>query len=139
VDFVRLQQEAAHYLEDHAANQRIASWWPFTDAILTPELGYVQHPLHPVRIDGFDSASIAKLNPKDFDVLVVYLHDWSAEGRLLDVGPIRYLVRTLNGYRPQVSSEEIRAVLGFVPVVRWTGGGQFIEIYVPGETVQRRP
>jgi len=139
VDFVRLQREAAQYLEEHAPNQRIASLWPFTDAILTPELGYVKRPLHPVRIEGFDSASIAKLNPRDFDVLVVYLHDWSAEGRLLDLGPIRYLVRTLNGYRPQVTSQEIRQTLGFVPVVRWTGGGQFIEIYVPGETVRLRP
>ena len=48
MDFVHLQQEAAHYLDDHAANQRIASVWPFTDAILKPALGYVQRPLNPV-------------------------------------------------------------------------------------------
>ncbi|MGH9594880.1 MAG: ArnT family glycosyltransferase [Bryobacteraceae bacterium] len=139
VDFVRLQQDAAHYLEEHAADKRIASVWPFTDAILRPEMGYVQRPLHSIRIEGFDSASIAKLNPNDFDVLVVYMHDWSAEGRLLDVGPIRYLVRTLNGYRPQASSDEIRAKLGFVPVARWTSGGQFIEIYVRAENVRPQP
>ena len=28
VDFVRLQQQAAEYLEDHAADQRIATAWP---------------------------------------------------------------------------------------------------------------
>jgi hypothetical protein len=133
VDFVRLQQEAAHYLEDHAANQRIASVWPFTDAILRPELGYVSHPLHPVKIEAFDPVSIDKLNRNDFDVLVVYLHDWPAAGHLLDVPVVRDLVRILNGFRAQADSAEIRTKLGFVPVVRWTGGGQWIEIYVRGD------
>ncbi len=139
VDFVHLQEDAAHYLEEHAADKRIASYWPFTDAVLTPELGYVQHPLHSVRMEGFDSASIAKLNPNDFDILVVYLHDWSAAGHMLDVAPIRFLVGRLNGYRHQATSEEIRAELGVVPLVRWTSGGQFIEIYVHAETSRPQP
>ena len=46
VDFVRLQQEAAEYLEDHMADQRIATAWPFSDAVIHPEFGYVQRPLN---------------------------------------------------------------------------------------------
>jgi len=29
------------------------------------------------------------------------------------------------------TAEEIRATLGFVPVLRWDRGGQWIEIYLP--------
>jgi hypothetical protein len=34
---------------------------------------------------------------------------------------------------PNVSAtqEEVRATLGFVPVLRWSRGGQWIEIYLP--------
>ena len=46
VDFVRLQQAAAKYLEDHAADQRIATAWPFSDAISHPDFGYVHRPLN---------------------------------------------------------------------------------------------
>jgi hypothetical protein len=31
---------------------------------------------------------------------------------------------------PYVTSDDVRAALGFVPVVRWTRGGQWIEIYL---------
>ena len=42
----------------------------------------------------------------------------------------RYL-RQNWGFHPQATSEEIRAGLGFRPVVKLTRRGQWIEIYVP--------
>jgi len=44
--FVRLQQGAAEYLEDHMADQRIATAWPFSEAVINPEFGYVRRPLN---------------------------------------------------------------------------------------------
>jgi hypothetical protein len=34
------------------------------------------------------------------------------------------------------TSDEIRATLGFAPAVRWTRGGQWIEIYTPAKPSQ---
>ena len=132
VDFVRLQQEAAGYLEGNAAGQRIATAWPFSEALVNPEFGYVHRPLNlTVRTGGVRLANLAQLNPKDFDVLVLYSAEWSVKGRLLDIAPVRSLVTAFLDPNINATSDEIRATLGFVPALRWTRGGQWIEIYVP--------
>jgi 4-amino-4-deoxy-L-arabinose transferase-like glycosyltransferase len=131
VDFVRLQQDAAQYLEDHGANQRIATSWPFSEALVTPEFGYVRHPLNlTVRTGGMRSRNLAKLNEQDFDVLVLYSLEWPVNRRLLDIHPIQWMVLSFLDSDPYVTSDDVRAALGFVPVVRWTRGGQWIEIYL---------
>jgi len=132
VDFVRLQQTAAEYLEDHAAGQRIASAWPFTDAVTRAEFGYVRTPLNlTVVTGGVREAHLAKLNPKDFDLLVLYSAEWTVRGRLLDIPPIRSLVRPFVDPNVTATPDEIRTTLGFVPALRWDRGGQWIEIYTP--------
>jgi hypothetical protein len=136
VDFVRLEQQAAEYLEDHMADQRIATAWPFCDALVRPEFGYVHRPLNlTVRAGGVRLADLTQLNPKDFDVLVLYSTEWSVKGRLLDVEPVRWVLRAFLDPNVSATNEEVRATLGFVPVLRWTRGGQWIEIYLP----ERRP
>ena len=132
VDFVRLQQAAATYLEDHAADQRIATAWPLSDALLHPEFGYVRRPLNlTVVTGGVRLANLAKLNPRDFDVLVLYSAEWSVKGRVLDIHPIRSLVHAFLDPNVNATTEEIRATVGFVPALRWTRGGQWIEVYLP--------
>jgi 4-amino-4-deoxy-L-arabinose transferase-like glycosyltransferase len=132
VDFVRLQQEAAEYLEDHAGGERIASAWPFSEAIVNPEFGYVHRPLNlTVRTGGVRLANVAQLNPKDFDVLVLFSAEWSGKGRLLDIRPVRSLVHAFLDPNINATTDEIRATLGFAPALRWTRGGQWIEIYLP--------
>ncbi|HEV8412534.1 MAG TPA: hypothetical protein VGQ49_02990 [Bryobacteraceae bacterium] len=132
VDFVRLQQTAAEYLEDHMADERIATAWPLSDALIHPEFGYVRRPLNlTVVTGGVRLANLARLNPKDFDVLVMYSAEWSGKGRILDIHPIRSLVHAFLDPNINATADEIRATLGFVPVLRWTRGGQWIEIYLP--------
>jgi hypothetical protein len=137
VDFVRLQQQAADYLENYGAGQRIASAWPFSDAVINPDFGYVRRPLNlTVRTSGMRMNNLATLNPKDFDVLVLYSTEWSVKGRLLDFEPVRSVVHAFLDPNVNATPEEIRAALGFVPVLRWTRGGQWIEIYVPARSLR---
>jgi 4-amino-4-deoxy-L-arabinose transferase-like glycosyltransferase len=131
VDFVRLQEEAASFLEANAPAQRIASVWPFTVAIQNPELGYVEHPLSWVEAPGLHLADLAALDRRKYDVLVVYRRFPAVEGTWLDIAPLRRFLSP--NYHPQATEEEIRAGLGFVPLKRWTRRDQWIEIYVPGE------
>ena len=53
------------------------------------------------------------------------------KGRLLDIEPVRSMVRAFLDPNINATTEEVRATLGFVPVLRWTRGGQWIEIYLP--------
>jgi 4-amino-4-deoxy-L-arabinose transferase-like glycosyltransferase len=131
VDFVRLQQDAAQYLEDHEGNKRIATAWPFSEALVTPEFGYVRRPLNRTVHTGVRQADLAQLNPKDFDVLVLYSRVWPVDPRLLAIHPVRSLLETFLDLDFNATSDEVRSKLGFVPVVRWTRGGQWIEIYLP--------
>jgi len=132
VDFVRLQQAASEYLEDHAAGQRIATAWPLSDALIHPEFGYVRAPLPFVmRTGGVRQVNMAALNSQDFDVLVLYSAEWSVKGRLLDIAPIRSVVHVFLDPNVTATPDEIHATLGFVPTLRWDRGGQWIEIYMP--------
>jgi 4-amino-4-deoxy-L-arabinose transferase-like glycosyltransferase len=130
-DFIDLQQQAAVYLEEHAPGKRIASVWPFTDAIERPEFGYVRRPLLVERAEDFGLANLADIDRRKMDVLVVFSQVWGFGGGVMDYEFVQNYLRRYWGYRPQATAEEIRAGIGFVPVLRWTRGGQWIEIYLP--------
>jgi hypothetical protein len=130
-DFVALQQEAAMYLEEHAPGKRIASVWPFTDVVERPEFGYVRRSLPVEKAEDFGLENLAHLDRRKMDVLVVFSEVWGFGGGVMDYEFVRNYLRRYWGYRPQATAEQIRAGLGFVPVLRWTRRGQWIEIYLP--------
>jgi len=129
-DFVELQQEAANYLENHAAGARVASAWPFTDALSRPELGYVHRPMSVERAADFRLTSLAGLDRSNVDVLVVFCRTWGIDGGVLDITWLRDFLERYWGDQRQATPEQIHAGWGFVPVLRWTLRGQWIEIYV---------
>ncbi len=131
VDFVRLQQDAAAFLELNAPNQRIASVWPFYVAIQNPEFGYVDRPLIGVEAPGLRVEELARLDRRTCDVLVVFRRLPPIEGTFLDIAPLRGFLGP--HYHPQATEDEIRAKLGFVPLMRWTRRNQWIEVYIPGD------
>jgi 4-amino-4-deoxy-L-arabinose transferase-like glycosyltransferase len=133
VNFVRLQEEAASYLEAFAPNRRIASAWPFTDAITHPEFGYVQRPLKSVQVPGLSLTSLASTDRASYDILVMFTRDWPVEGNFLDIGPVRTILRRYFNYAAPATQEELQAGLGLVRVVGWERAGLSIAIYVRGE------
>lgn len=133
VNFVRLQQEAADYLEAYAPNRRIASVWPFTDAISHPEFGYVERPLRTVPVAGFSLTELASTNRASYDILVMYTRVWPVEGNYLDFGPVRAILRRYFDYRSPATEEQLQAGLGLVRVLGWERGGQSLAVYVRGE------
>jgi 4-amino-4-deoxy-L-arabinose transferase-like glycosyltransferase len=130
-DFVDLQKDAASYLEAWAPDKRVASAWPFTDALRRPEMGYVHRRMNVQQTDDLRLASLANLDRSKVDVLVVFCSIWMPEGGLMDYGVFREYLRRNWGYQAQATSDQIRNGLGFVPVMRITRHGQWIEIYVP--------
>jgi hypothetical protein len=130
-DFVSLQQDAASYLDQHNPNARVASAWPFTDELRRPEFGYVHHPLKVEQIEDFRIESLAGLDRHKIDILVVYCRVWALDGGALDIAWLRSYLDRVWGIHRQGTPEQIRAALGFVPVIRWDRRGQWIEIYFP--------
>jgi 4-amino-4-deoxy-L-arabinose transferase-like glycosyltransferase len=121
VNFVRLQQDAAGYLEAYEPGSRVASAWPFTDAIRRPEFGYVAAPFRALDLRGLDWAAIQEASEATYDAVVVYSRSPSGGGP-------RFLWR-YTGYQPEATEEELRAALGLKLRMRSARGGQHIAIY----------
>lgn len=134
VDFIRLQQEAAEYLEKHAPDKRIASVWPFTFAIQHPELGYVKRSFKALDAPGLRISDLASLDRTKVDLLVVYKRFSPIRGTWIDIAPLRPLLHRLHHYydvQVEATDEEISAELGFTPLQRYSRGDQWIVIYQP--------
>jgi len=130
-DFVELHKEAASYLDVLAPGKRIASVWPFTDEVQRPEFGYTRHRMKVLKAEDFRLTSLANLDPHNFDVLVVFSRNWALDGGALDYEFVRAYLRRNWGYYTQATPDEIRAGLGFSPVLKLTRRGQWVEIYLP--------
>src|SRR5262249_9704604 len=134
-NFVRLQQDAAAFLESSLPGRRVASMWPFTDAVERPEMGYVEHSMRAVEANSFAAASIASLDSRDYDVVVVYTRTWPLQG-LLDTPWIRAMLRRYANYETEPGSDQLRNALDLVPVAMYVRQGQRVVIY--GKAVDQR-
>jgi hypothetical protein len=132
-DFVTLQSTAASYLETHFPRERVASAWPFTDAVRRPEFGYVRRALDPQPLPDFTRASLVSLKQRPPDLFVLYLRTWDPPGSALSLRPVREWLARWYGWRPDVKGGDVEAELGFRRLQRWDSRGQWIEIYArPG-------
>jgi hypothetical protein len=131
VDFIRLQQQAAEFLNARMDHRTITTAWPLTQELSDPYFGYVRRPMRTVEIVDFHAARIAAISPDDTDVLVVYARPWwDLPPIVLKFGLLMEIQRKYFGYAPEVTADELRQRLGYVSAARWERGRQWIEVYV---------
>jgi hypothetical protein len=72
--FVNMHEQAARYVEQHYAEDRILTAWPASDELNRPFLGYVAKPLTVVRMESFTAEEIlrAAQQEENFDVVVAF-------------------------------------------------------------------
>jgi len=128
-DFTGLQKDAAAYLQAYAPDRRIATTWPFTDALEHPEFGYVERPQPIVKMEDFTTQALSQLDPASYDLLVVYPRDTFATGSPSESAPVREFLRRYYSYHPPPTEDEIRTTLGLSPMMRIQRRGLWIEIY----------
>lgn len=122
VDFVRVQQQAASYIDSNLANEKVASAWPFTGALSRPEFGYVSRPVAVIETNDFHPSTF---NPQDARVVVVYTRVW--EGGLTPM--LSPLLRRYYDHEEPISEAKL-AGRHFRIKGRWTSGRQSAEVYV---------
>jgi hypothetical protein len=128
VEFVKLQKQAADFLGAYARDKQVGTAWPLSEALTRAEMGYVEQPFSVAEAPGFELTQLANLDRNKVDVLVVYSRSWPLES-LPFADTIRQILRRYFDYHPPATSEEIRAGLGYVPMVRFTRGSQWLEVY----------
>jgi hypothetical protein len=128
VDFVRLQQIGARFIERDLPASTIATAWPYTAGLSSPDFGYVSHRLKAVETNDFHLSSIQALPASSFDVLVVYTRTWTPESGVIAYPLIRRFLARFYEWQPAISSQQCEA-LGLHEELSWTLHGQTISIY----------
>lgn len=131
VDFVRLQQSAAAFLEQNCAESTVTTAWPLSSALSRPEFGYVNRALAVREIDGFGAASIDALDPSSVRLFVHYPRQRETTWDPHRMPFVRGLLRRLYDYEPQVPLLEIERRLRLAPVARWQQRDQWLVILAP--------
>ncbi|MGH9444531.1 MAG: ArnT family glycosyltransferase [Terriglobia bacterium] len=128
VDFIRLHQAAARYLESLPGNPVILTAWPATDELRQPFLGYVKRPLRVAQTDDFTSANFRNLPP--FDVLYLYSRKWEPRYNLLTrIRLLRQVAARFYGYSPPVSARDLRTPFHLKLLKQMERRGQWVRIY----------
>ncbi len=127
-DFVRLQQEAAEFVEQRYVGQPVATVWPLTSALRRPELGYVTHPVMVRSLPDFTAATVNRLDWRQVRAVVLFSRTWEPEWSWTNIELVRKLWHRFYGYEPDVSIAQMRE-RPVVPVVHWTRHGQRVEVY----------
>jgi hypothetical protein len=128
VDFVRLQQLGADFVERNLKLSTVATAWPYTAALASPDYGFVSHKLKVLETNDFHVSSIEALPAGSFDVLVVYTRTWTPENGVISFPMIRRFLTRFYEWQPAISQQQCEA-LGLYENISWTLHGQTISIY----------
>ncbi len=129
-DFVRLHEQAAHYLETQPGDLRILTAWPATDELARPNLGYVRKPLRVVPVEGFGPRELDGVGLDSFDLLYSYSRKWEPSGNWVARFPFwLQLQERYFDYRPQIGAEDLVARYHLKLQAEFTQRGQWVRIY----------
>ncbi len=129
VDFVRLHQRAADFIERNYPRGNVVTAWPLAIELRRPSLGYVRNRMAVTEIPGFTPTDIASIQPDSFDVLVLFSRDWQSAFDPRRTSLTRGLTRRVYGYVPAVTPAELERKLPVRQVARWDDQGQFVIVY----------
>ncbi|MFL6350271.1 MAG: ArnT family glycosyltransferase [Bryobacteraceae bacterium] len=130
VDFVRLQQLAADFVQRNLANRTIATAWPYSAALKSPDYGFVDHGLKVIETNDFHFSSIRALPAKSYDVLITYTRTWAPKSGVIGIPIVREFLSRFYQFQPEISEDQCRN-LGLKKIVSWKRNGQEITIYMP--------
>jgi 4-amino-4-deoxy-L-arabinose transferase-like glycosyltransferase len=129
-DFVRLHEQAAHYLETQPGEPRILTAWPATDELTRPVLGYVREPLRVVSLRGFAPEDFQGVAIDSFNLLYFYSRKWEPPGNWMARFPfwLRIEGRYFD-YQPQIAAPDLAARFHLKLSAEFEQRGQWVRIY----------
>ena len=129
-DFIRLHEQAAHFLETQSGQPRILTAWPATNELTSPYLGYIRRPLRVVPVQGFAPQDFADVPAESFDLLYLYSRRWEPPGNWVTRFPgwLRLQGRYFD-YHPQVAPQVLVAHYHLRLLAEMEQRGQWVRIY----------
>jgi hypothetical protein len=133
VHSVQLQQTGAFVLAHRFPRARIATVWPFSDALRNPDLGYVRRPLQVTALNAQTKTELARLNANEIDIFVAWSRSWEPPRHWLSQGLLQGAFQRLSGYEEQLDGRSCARILGFERRYIFGDRGHWLEILVrPG-------
>ena len=130
VDFVRLHQQAAKFLEAQRGQPRVLTAWPASDELTRPFLGYVYMPLRVVAVESFAAGDFHDVAPNSFDLLYVYSRKWEPRNNwVMRFSWWRRAQERYFDYQPQIPEEMLAARYRLRLLQRFERRGQWAGIY----------
>lgn len=137
-DFVRLQQQAAAYLESRYPAARVCTTWPLSLELSRPELGFVNSRMEVQEIASLSGKTLDEIGWNRVDALVAYSRSWDPPRNLFHFGPVRALWRKLYGSVQDGEEQEALRRIPFPREMRFERHGQWLEIYIDPATPRVR-
>ena len=129
VDFVRLQRNAANYVESAYPEKTITTAWPLSIELRRPSCGYVSRRLAVREVASFQPGDVRALDRAGVDVFVLFSRDWEGRWDLRRFPFVAPLMRRFYHYEPQIAPGELERALGLKLAARWSQGGQWVAVY----------
>ncbi len=129
VDFVRVHQQAADFVERTYPGQRITTAWPLSIELRRPACGYVKRRMAVQETPGFRAADLQRLDPASVGVFVLFSREWDVGWDLRRAPLVEPLMHKFYGFQPQIAPGDLERRFGLRPVARWSERGQWAEVY----------
>jgi hypothetical protein len=126
---VRLQQAAAEFAQRSLREKRIATAWPYTQALRRPEYGFVEQRLKTVETGDFSFHSILELPPQSFDALITYTRTWAPQPSVISIPLVQEFLERYYGWQREITPDQCSR-LNLQAVAAWKSRGQQITVYV---------
>ncbi len=126
--FVSLEERAAGFLQANYPDVEVATTFPLAGALRRPDFGYVSQSMKVRELKDFSAANVALLRSDDVKIFVLYPIAWDPL-HLLENRRWAAFLHRYYGYEPPVSSADVRTMLRMRSIARWSGNGQWIEIF----------
>lgn len=128
ITFAGLEQKAARVV-DLVPRAKLATAFPFADALRRKEFGYVQMPHKAIHTASFRPSDLRALQVESPQILVTFTQTWDPL-HLLGTSPLGRFLTQYYGYEQEATEKDIYVVLGMKPVKAWRDRGMEFTMYL---------
>lgn len=129
-DFVRLQADAAAYLNRWYPGARVTTVWPLTLELSRPELGFVERQIAVTPLPNLSAATLAPVDWSTVQVMVAFSRNWDSKFSPMRWAPVRRFWSRYFGYILNATREETLQRVPLMLENRLERRGQWLDIYV---------
>lgn len=138
-DFVKLQMDAADYVEHWYPEATVLTAWPAALELSHPELGFVRHPMQIQFVRNFSAEALKGVDWSNVQVMIAFSRTWDPDYSLMRWGPVHDFWQRHFGALPYGGMQQIRQQVPLPIEQHLTRRGQWVDIYVNPKTPRTGP